>query len=177
MPVDRRKRTPRHEQSHKTGVVTQSSDAVDEGPRDQERVPNSTRLKTARLGITKKQKQSLRRDALKQRLGIAGSPYSKSHRKRLNRKGKDRLITDLKAVEQAIAAVDMNHSSTHSNSLGARQGQIGEGNPSSLTSKQRQRTLHLESLRHKLVLQTPEFVSNPFQTIRTHAQNTLIKHQ
>ena len=32
----------------------------------------------------------------------------------------------------------------------------------------------LERLRHPLILANPDFTSNPFQTIRTHAQNTLI---
>lgn len=34
----------------------------------------------------------------------------------------------------------------------------------------------IERLRHPLILSNPQFGSNPFQTIRTHAQNTLIKH-
>ena len=33
----------------------------------------------------------------------------------------------------------------------------------------------LERLRHPLILQNPEFSANPFQTIRIHAQNTLLK--
>ena len=28
-----------------------------------------------------------------------------------------------------------------------------------------------------MILATPEFTANPFQTIRTHAQNTLLQHQ
>lgn len=33
----------------------------------------------------------------------------------------------------------------------------------------------LEKLRQPLILSNPQYSSNPFQTIRTHAQNTLVK--
>jgi ribosome biogenesis protein SLX9 len=46
---------------------------------------------------------------------------------------------------------------------------VKSSNPSSLFSQ-------MEQLRHPLILSNPEFASNPFQTIRTHAQNTLLKH-
>jgi len=56
-------------------------------------------------------------------------------------------------------------------------GKIGKGNSSTLSKAQRQRQLELERLRHPLILASPDFTSNPFQTIRTHAQNILIKRE
>ena len=35
----------------------------------------------------------------------------------------------------------------------------------------------VERMRIPMILATPEFAANPFQTIRTHAQNTLLKHE
>ena len=73
-----------------------------------------------------------------------------------------------------------------------RPGQIGEGKGVPLSKAQRKRALYvrvllpnykcthslssqMERLRHPMILSNPEFSLNPFQTIRTHAQNTLIK--
>lgn len=74
-------------------------------------------------------------------------------------------------------------------------GTIGKGRSSTLSKAQRKRALsviyfvianvsplintprrELERLRHPLILATSEYSSNPFQTIRTHAQNTLLTH-
>jgi hypothetical protein len=72
---------------------------------------------------------------------------------------------------------------------------IGEGKAGPLTKNQRRRALYVslfslvlqgtlnipcrqvEQFRQPLIRSNPEFASNPFQTIRTHAQNTLIKHR
>ncbi|KAJ3909737.1 ribosome biogenesis protein SLX9-domain-containing protein, partial [Lentinula edodes] len=71
--------------------------------------------------------------------------------------------------------------------------QIGEGKGATLSNTQRKNALFvsrlcsmkyeltslyrkIERLRYPLILSNPQFGSNPFQTIRTHAQNTLIKH-
>ncbi|KAI0313554.1 hypothetical protein OF83DRAFT_1140909 [Amylostereum chailletii] len=35
----------------------------------------------------------------------------------------------------------------------------------------------VEQFRMPQILANPEFIANPFQTIRTHAKNTLIQHQ
>lgn len=35
----------------------------------------------------------------------------------------------------------------------------------------------VERTRIPMILATPEFAANPFQTIRTHAQNSLLKHE
>lgn len=82
-------------------------------------------------------------------------------------------------------------------------GMIGEGKSAPLSKQQRKRALcvfslislltscvddltliialclhrQTEKLRIPLILSNPAFASNPFQTIRTHAQNTLVKHQ
>jgi len=56
-------------------------------------------------------------------------------------------------------------------------GKIGEGKNMSLSKNQRKRALQMEQFRQPLIRSNPEFVNNPFQTIRTHAQNTLVKHQ
>jgi len=55
-------------------------------------------------------------------------------------------------------------------------GKIGEGRNATLSKAQRKHTLQTEQLRHPLILSNAEFASNPFSTIRTHAQNTLVKH-
>jgi len=55
-------------------------------------------------------------------------------------------------------------------------GQIGEGKQAPLRNSQRKRALQTERLRIPLILSNPEYAANPFKTIRTHAQNTLIKH-
>ena len=78
----------------------------------------------------------------------------------------------------------------------SRIGKIGKGSSSTLSKAQRKRLLcvlslsgddaqlttfksfrELERLRHPLILANPDFTSNPFQTIRTHAQNTLISRE
>ncbi|KAF8501894.1 ribosome biogenesis protein SLX9-domain-containing protein [Gautieria morchelliformis] len=143
--------------------------------------------------LTKKDKQQLRHDAFMRRLGPTSMPYSKSHMKRLKRKAKGKLSTDLKSMGEAIAAVEAQDDPSHSlaqadqmvhgprdpNILPPKQprGQIGESKHGSLTINQRKRALQLENLRHKLVLADSDFSSNPFQTIRTHAQNTLVKQK
>jgi len=57
-----------------------------------------------------------------------------------------------------------------------RPGQIGEGKGTPLTKSQRRRALKVERFRQPLIRSNPEFASNPFETIRTHARNTLVPH-
>jgi len=104
--------------------------------------------------------------------------------RRVRRKEKEQLSTDLSAVNEAIAAINnqgnpgtVSKGNPNSRELQPRPGQIGEGKHNSLTSNQRKRTFQAEHLRHKLIMQDRNFTANPFQTIRTHAQNTLIKHE
>lgn len=73
---------------------------------------------------------------------------------------------------------------------------IGEGKKNPLSKSQRKHALYVaalgfayggfsltfignsvvEQIRQPLILSNPEFSSNPFQTLRIHAQNTLSKH-
>lgn len=79
----------------------------------------------------------------------------------------------------------------------ATPGVIGEGKGAPLSKNQRKRALYvsqftqlpklttlyttlcsqLEKMRIPMILSNPAFASNPFETIRTHAQNTLLKHE
>ncbi|KAH8988916.1 ribosome biogenesis protein SLX9-domain-containing protein [Lactarius akahatsu] len=58
----------------------------------------------------------------------------------------------------------------------ARLGQIGQGKGTPLTRSQRRRALKAERFRQPLIRADPAFATNPFGTIRTHAQNTLVAH-
>jgi len=133
--------------------------------------------------LKKKEKQRMRHDVLMQRLGVSSSPYSKSTIRRIKRKEKEKLSTDLTAVGEAIAAVEAQvvpqnkiHKGKEAHNPRPKPGQIGEGKHTSLTMNQRKGTFKAEKLRHELIMKDPNFSSNPFQTIRTHAQNTLLKH-
>lgn len=123
--------------------------------------------------------------------GTTSSPYSKSHMRRLRRRQHETLSADLTAVNEVITAIEREENKTQ-----VIQGQIGEGKGLGLSQHQRKRTLydihsyiyafpphlnHLsseaENLRYKRVIQDTQFVANPFHAIRTHVQNTLVKHQ
>ncbi|KAJ6621254.1 ribosome biogenesis protein SLX9-domain-containing protein [Mycena sp. CBHHK59/15] len=141
----------------------------------------------------KKEKQQLKRDALLQRLESNHSPYSKSHARRQKRKAKEQIAGGLDDIQAALAAVegeqdvdlhqdsaadelDIPEHESQPKKAKPKPGQIGEGKGVPLSKAQRQRALQLEKLRHPLILANPEFSTNPFQTIRTHAQNTLLQH-
>ncbi|KAF8591894.1 hypothetical protein K439DRAFT_1379552 [Ramaria rubella] len=194
MPVDRRKRGVRHELAPRRD---NRQFAVQQNAVSQVKVGSAihasgndilTSLAEPEQGsLKKKEKQQLRHDALLQRLGATSTPYSKSHMKRLKRRAKEDLSTDLAAVGEAIAAVETRDSSgrlpdqamsgTHESKPETRPGQIGERKHGSLTRNQRKRALQMENLRHKLIMANTDFSSNPFRTIRTHAENTLVKHK
>jgi len=57
-----------------------------------------------------------------------------------------------------------------------RPGMIGEGKGKPLTRSQRRHALKAERFRQPLIRSNPEFAANPFETIRTHARNTLVAH-
>jgi len=58
-----------------------------------------------------------------------------------------------------------------------RPGQIGESHDAPLMrSQRRRRALKAERFRQPLIRSNPEFAANPFETIRTHARNTLVSH-
>ncbi|KAF8898625.1 ribosome biogenesis protein SLX9-domain-containing protein [Infundibulicybe gibba] len=143
--------------------------------------------------LKKKEKHQLRREAFLQRLEQTHSPYSKSHNRRLKRKAKEQLAGGVDDMQAAIIALD-GEISPEIRNLGAqpepvdsgtgvprpksqpKPGTIGEGKSATLSKSQRKRALRLEQARHPLILSNSAFSSNPFQTIRTHAQNTLLKH-
>lgn len=57
-------------------------------------------------------------------------------------------------------------------------GQIGEGYGTPLMkSQRRRRALTAERFRQPLIRSNPDFTANPFETIRTHARNTLVPHR
>jgi ribosome biogenesis protein SLX9 len=84
-------------------------------------------------------------------------PYSKSHMKRLRRKAKGELSTDLTSMGEAIAAVEAQDDPSHSVAQPDQKpdgphdpnipppkrprGQIGESKHGSLTTNQRKRAL------------------------------------
>ncbi|KII93528.1 hypothetical protein PLICRDRAFT_35748 [Plicaturopsis crispa FD-325 SS-3] len=136
--------------------------------------------------LKKKEKQQLKREAFVQRLESTRSPYAKTHAgRRLKRKAKEQIAGGLADMQSALLAVEKGDADEEGDDDAAQDtkpppkpvpGQIGEGKSEPLSKAQRKRALQMERLRHPLILANPEFASNPFQTIRTHAQNTLLKH-
>jgi len=132
---------------------------------------------------TKKAKQMERREAFMQKLGPSTQRFSKSHERRVKRKAKEQLAGNMDDLQTALASLDEDIVPPESTdkpppSSGEVKskaiGKIGKGTSSTLSKAQRKRLLDLERLRHPLIIANPDFSSNPFQTIRTHAQNTLI---
>ncbi|KIL70720.1 hypothetical protein M378DRAFT_175126 [Amanita muscaria Koide BX008] len=132
--------------------------------------------------VTKKERQQLKREAFLQKLSAELSPYSKSHARRQKRKAKEEIaggLNDLKVVITELEPdnqPDEDGTSTNPKTS-LKPGKIGEGKHLPLSAGQRKRALKLEQMRQPLVLSNPAFASNPFQAIRTHAQNTLVKHE
>lgn len=139
--------------------------------------------------LTKKVKQKERREAFIQKLEPSTRHFSKSHERRLKRKAKEQLAGNMHDLQTALASLDHEGapqtvekpspsiSGEVKPKVSSGIGKIGKGNSSTLSKAQRKRLLELERLRHPLILANPDFTSNPFQTIRTHAQNTLITHE
>jgi len=141
--------------------------------------------------LTKKAKQMERREAFMQKLETSTRRFSKSHERRLKRKAKEQLAGNMHKLQTALASLDevapqtvekpspsipMNSGEVKPK-VSSGIGKIGKGTSSTLSKAQRTRLLELERLRHPLILANPDFTLNPFQTIRTHAQNTLITHK
>jgi len=135
--------------------------------------------------VSKKDKQQLKHEAFIDRITSSATPYSKAQRRRFNKKQREQLGGGLGSIEVAISALeekeipppaeaesDISPSQHQSHSKG-RTGLIGESKGVPLTKTQRKRVLETEKLRHPLILTNPQYAANPFQTIRTHAQNTL----
>ncbi|KAF8622253.1 hypothetical protein AX15_007192 [Amanita polypyramis BW_CC] len=119
-----------------------------------------------------------------QKLTYGLSPYSKSHTRRLKRKANEQIAGGLSDIKAAITelAEESNREQQDATSMtklkvNSRSGKIGEGKSVPLTAPQRKRALQLEQMRQPLVLSNPAFALNPFQAVRTHAENTLVKRQ
>ncbi|KAH9922990.1 ribosome biogenesis protein SLX9-domain-containing protein [Amylocystis lapponica] len=148
-----------------------------------------------RIALKKKEKQALKHELFLKRLESSRSPYSKSHERRLKRKAKEQVAGGMGDVKAALSALEDDIpqavlDSTHEDVTGdvvseerpkvkprPKPGKIGEGKGAPLSKAQRKRMLEAERMRIPMILSTPEFAANPFQTIRIHAQNTLVKHQ
>ncbi|KZV94096.1 hypothetical protein EXIGLDRAFT_525598 [Exidia glandulosa HHB12029] len=145
--------------------------------------------------VSKKQKQREKHDAWMERLQASQAPYSKSHSRRLKRKAKESLNTDMNDMQavlsgmepaqvKTIADDDARDDDGAMDDGGERKkkpaaqtaGLIGEGKGQPLSKTQRKRALAAEAARHPLILSNPAFAANPFATIRTHVSNTLVKH-
>ncbi|ETW87335.1 hypothetical protein HETIRDRAFT_243058, partial [Heterobasidion irregulare TC 32-1] len=145
-----------------------------------------------RSGLKKKEKQGLKRELFLQRLEASRSPYSKSHNRRLKRLEREQIAGGLDGLRSALAAVEQDVARADPRAQApvapgakntdaepdrpqprARPGQIGEGKGAPLKRTQRKRALQAERLRQPLILSNPDFAANPFETIRTHARNTL----
>ena len=109
-------------------------------------------------------------------------------------------LPDLEGEKEGPAgpATDKNINGQKQRRGKTNQGLIGVGKNEPLKKHQRQRVLRVtfvdyfpwrwsaetnsffrkvEKLRQPLLISTPEFKQNPFQAIRTHAENTLVKHE
>ena len=132
------------------------------------------------------------------------SPYSKSHARRLRAKAKEQIGGGLSDIQAAITelAAEVEDSLTAPDAAAAKiktnpnAGKIGRGKGLPFTASRRKRALYtwvspvlillpladtcirlLEQMRQPAILSNKEFASKPFETIRTHAENTLVKHQ
>jgi ribosome biogenesis protein SLX9 len=131
-------------------------------------------------------------------------PYSKSHAKRLKRKAKEELAGGgLSDIRSAIAAMESSEEALVGKTLAGpskidlpvnrrNPGLIGEGKGVPLSQTKRKNALYvprpdyvipltpyrrkLEKMRHHMVIANSDFRANPFHAVRTHAQNTLVKH-
>ncbi|TCD69973.1 hypothetical protein EIP91_005562 [Steccherinum ochraceum] len=141
--------------------------------------------------LKKKEKQTLKHELFLKRLESSRSPYSKSHERRVKRKAREQVAGGLTEMHAAIADLEATEGFANQPTVGdssapnedtaevpkAKSGQIGEGKGATLTKAQRKRALQAERMRLPLIRANPQFAANPFATIRTHAQNTLVKHQ
>jgi len=140
----------------------------------------------------KKEKRMLKHARLLEKVEASRLPYSKSHARRLRRESKEKLAGgSLSDIQSAIAAVESNEKTLAEQTLAdtsknanpsnlptkaPNTGLIGEGKGVPLSQTKRKNALKLERIRHSMVIANPDFKANPFRAIRTHAQNTLVKH-
>jgi len=136
--------------------------------------------------LSKKDKQQIKHDAWMERLA-SQAPYSKSHARRVKRKAKESLTANLSDMRDVLETLEIPLSSQMGGSAStsvqkqdARSSstkKIGEGAGQPLSKRQRQKALATEQVRLPLIMANSAFSANPFATIRTHAQNTLVKHE
>ncbi|KAF8640597.1 hypothetical protein AX17_000259 [Amanita inopinata Kibby_2008] len=195
MPKVKRKRAEFHSSSVKLGSrqhAFQDDVVKQDHASTVEATVNSFTSEGQASSATKKERLQIKREAFLQKLTSGPASYSKSHTRRLKRKAKEQIAGGLSDIHAAIA--ELEESTTKSDvarsvheqddpaalmpkhKVAPKPGRIGEGKGVPLTSTQRKRALQLEKLRQPLVLSNPSFSVDPFQTIRTHAQNTLVKH-
>ncbi|OSD03638.1 hypothetical protein PYCCODRAFT_240787 [Trametes coccinea BRFM310] len=203
MPKEVRRRSGAHEQSvrlHKRQFAAQDNavEHVEVGKQTEKPAPeilaDMAVDEESRPAMKKKEKLALKHELFLKRLEESRSPYSKSHERRLKRKAKEQVAGGLGDIKAAISALEEDIPVAVQNSVTdatetdradaskpakpkPKPGQIGEGKGAPLNKNQRKKALQLERMRIPLILATPEFATNPFQTIRTHAQNTLVKHE
>ncbi|KAH9837076.1 ribosome biogenesis protein SLX9-domain-containing protein [Rhodofomes roseus] len=201
MPKAKRSRHQGHEQpvrptKRRFSVQDNATEHVDIGSQAEasgtEIIQSLTEQEEPSIALKKKEKQALKHEIFLKRLEASRSPYSKSHERRLKRKAKEQVAGGLGEMQAAIAALDdelppavvqsttvQDDEEQPSKAKKARPtpGLIGEGKGAPLSKNQRKRALQLEKMRIPMIISNPEFASNPFQTIRTHAQNTLLKHE
>ncbi|OAX44728.1 hypothetical protein K503DRAFT_861027 [Rhizopogon vinicolor AM-OR11-026] len=202
MPRERRKRIGAHEPSAKLArrqfaVQDNATEVVEVGAAAEASgkvilQAMSVASSEPRQSIKKKEKQQLKHEAFidtpDSGLTSKTSPYSKVQRRRFNRRQREQVGGGLEAISTVLSAIDQGDSPEQSDPVNEEKKeahapkaqpktlQIGEGKGLSLRKDQRKRALDLEKLRQPLILSNPQYSSNPFQTIRTHAQNTLVKH-
>ncbi|KAF9787087.1 ribosome biogenesis protein SLX9-domain-containing protein [Thelephora terrestris] len=139
----------------------------------------------------KRGERMLKHAKLLEKVEASRLPYSKSHARRLKRKAKEELAGGgLSDIQSAIAAMESNLQASAEETFAEpskndpskppaksrNTGLIGEGKGVPLSQTKRKNALKLERMRHSMVIANSHFKANPFQVIRTHAQNTLVKH-
>jgi len=126
-----------------------------------------------------------------ERLRGSQSPYSRSHNRRLRRKEKEQLASGMADLKAALSAIDdsvekvqrpgiasaRRRDPSNSGEFRIELGKIGEGRGVPLSKAQRKQVLFSERLRLPIVQSTPEYSKNAFETIRQHAQSTLVPRE
>ncbi|KAI6007315.1 hypothetical protein EDD15DRAFT_2210444 [Pisolithus albus] len=140
-------------------------------PQDQEP------LAGALPGLSKKEKQRRKHEAFH-----SGDDYNKKTREQVGggMADMDLALSALQEKDSSLQSAKGPHTDSVTPSSTVKPtatGRIGKSKGVPLSNAQRKRALQVENLRHPLILSDPQFSSNPFGTIRIHAQNTLEKRR
>ncbi|KAI0051724.1 hypothetical protein FA95DRAFT_1554255 [Auriscalpium vulgare] len=202
MPKERRTRAYSHESSAKRSdkrrfaVQDNAVQHVDVGA-ELDAVANDllrdadNDMPDSHILLKKKDKRQLKHELFIERLETSRSPYSKSHARRLKRKEKEQIGDGgMDGLKEALAAVQGGPVPNDNGAVDgaddglheapakpSRAGQIGEGKGAPLKKSQRKHALKAEQFRQPRIMANPDFAANPFKTIRTHAENTLVPHR